>query len=515
MYDSAAWKELFGPLVRVDEHLLLTRIGLLLCIDGFPAFHLKRKGAISLMPAEFINLSLPPHMRYDPDNMIPWMLIPNDMEPSSQLKYFKFVIKTELNPMCSDGVDGPDGKVAIKVFGAAMDLKGKEKFYNQTSVQSYCGCSTCLVHYDQGPGGPIYAVARKYLPRDHPLRLARCTFKGNRYEFRNDELLAAPGIKTTQTLFNFAAMARRLGVEHYLGQKGPMMFSMYRGIQYDKFNILEWMHNLARSFDNFLDLLVGRDAKFDLRARSTSKHFGVFKSIWTPRYLSQVRTRALQALTDVQIESNNVSWCRRWLRVCGVQTEPNTRVSDLRRRVKELRNQVLNGERIVLPNTYNPLPWRLTDVAKKIVDKRVLRISYPHYTPVCAIEGESFYNRAGCWRTASKLLAFLVILVPSLRGFVPKLRAGLRSLIWGLRILEGQSFSVNEARELNLQPGGPVLKKSDIQKAKTLIIEGLAMIEGCCPIRCLVPALHCLCHYAEGAEKWGLLRLLWMISFGS
>ena len=468
-----------------------------------------------MVPAEFINLSLPPHMRYDPDNMIPWMLFPNDMDASSQLKYFKYVIKHELNPLCTDGVEGPDGKVVIKVFGAAMDLKGKEKFYNQTSVQSYCGCSTCKVHYEQGPGGPIYALARRYLPPDHPLRLAQCTFKGNTYEFKNNEVLDAPGIKTTQTLFNFAAMARRLGVEHYLGQKGPMMFSMYKSIKYENFNILEWMHNLARSFDNFLDLLVGRGAQFDLRARNTSKQIGLFRSIWEPKFLSQVRSRALGLITDEQIESNNAVWCRRWLRVCGVKIEANTRIATLRGRVKELRNQVLNGERIVLPNQYNPLPWRLSTVAKKIVDKRVLRISYPHYAPVCAIDDASFYERAGCWRTASKLVAFLVILVPSLRGFVPKLRAGLRSLIEGLRILEGQSYSVNEARELNLQPGGPALKKDDIKRAKTLINEGLAMIEGCCPICCLVPALHCLCHYGEGAEIWGLLRLLWMISFGS
>ena len=79
----------------------------------------------------------------------------------------------------------------------------------------------------------------------------------------------------------------------------------------------------------------------------------------------------------------------------------------------------------------------------------------------------STIEQAGCWRTLSKLVAFLVILVPTLWGFVPKLRDGLRSLIRRLRIPEGQSFSVNEARELNLQPGGPVLKKVDcFQKSK-------------------------------------------------
>ena len=57
-------------------------------------------------------------------------------------------------------------------------------------------------------------------------------------------------------------------------------------------------------------------------------------------------------------------------------------------------------------------------------------------------------------------------------------------------------------------------KNVDIDKARVLIIEGLSMIEGCCPVSCIVPALHCLCHYADGAAKHGLLRLLWMINFG-
>ena len=231
--------------------------------------------------------------------------------------------------------------------------------------------------------------------------------------------------------------------------------------------------------------------------------------------LQQRRTQALQELTDVQIGSENATWCRRWLRICGVQMEQKTRVADLRRRLKGLRTQAVNGERIALPAENNPLPWRLTPLAKKIVDRRVLRISYPHYTPVCGIEDASFYNRAGCWRSASKLIAFLVILVPTLRGYVPTLRAGLRSLIWGLRILEGQAFSVNEARELNLEVGFRALKKADIKRADTLIIEGLAMIEGCCPVRCLVPALHCFCHYGHGAKTWGLLRMFWMFNFGS
>ena len=122
----------------------ITRIGLLLCLDGVPAFNHKRKGAPSLMPTEWVNMSLPPHIRYDPDNMIMWLLIPADMSADAQLKYFQYVIKTELNPMQTDGVPGPDGPVLIKAFGASLDLKGKEKFYNQVSVCTIC---SLFVHY--------------------------------------------------------------------------------------------------------------------------------------------------------------------------------------------------------------------------------------------------------------------------------------------------------------------------------------------------------------------------------
>ena len=144
-----------GPLVRRRGKIILTRMGFLICFDAFPAFHTKRKGAISLCPGELINLSLPPQERYDPDNILIWMIFPNDMKAQDQLKYFKYVVTRELNPLFSRGVDGPDGPVAIKLFGAALDLKGKEKFYNTLSVQSYCGCSHCEVHFDQGPGGAI------------------------------------------------------------------------------------------------------------------------------------------------------------------------------------------------------------------------------------------------------------------------------------------------------------------------------------------------------------------------
>ena len=113
----------------------VTRMGLLMCVDAVPAFNAKRKGAVSLMPTEVVNLSQPAHVRYDPDNMMIWMLIPSTMSANAQLKYFNYILKTEINPLSISGVPGPDGPVQIKLFGAALDLRAKEKFLNQATLK--------------------------------------------------------------------------------------------------------------------------------------------------------------------------------------------------------------------------------------------------------------------------------------------------------------------------------------------------------------------------------------------
>ena len=268
----------------------ISRLGFLLCIDGIPAFHGKHKGAPTLEIAELIPLFLPPEMRYDPDNMFCWALIPEKMKASEQLKYFDYIVNTELNPLQEHGFLGPDGLVKVKLFGASLDLKAKEKFYNQISVQAYCGCSTCGIKYDAGPGGPIYAAARLMLPADSPLRNRVCVCHGQRFFFRNQENRRPARIKTTQTLFNCATRARQLSLEHFLGQKGFPLFRNLRGWQYDKFNLLEWMHNMARAFDNFQNLLVGNGPEFDRRSRNSCRVLNLFPEVWPTevQYLTQV-----------------------------------------------------------------------------------------------------------------------------------------------------------------------------------------------------------------------------------
>lgn len=136
VYDCPWWIECMGPVVPGK----LTRMGFLVCVDAVPAFNAMRKGAPSLMPVELTNFSLAAHLRYDPDNMTVWMLIPADMSAEAQLKYFNHIVETELNPLIEHGVPGPDGPVRVKLFGASLDLKGKEKFYNQV-------CSLFFVDY--------------------------------------------------------------------------------------------------------------------------------------------------------------------------------------------------------------------------------------------------------------------------------------------------------------------------------------------------------------------------------
>lgn len=387
---------------------------------------------------------------------------------------------------------------------------------NQVTVQAYCGCSHCGVHYDQGPGCVIYSVPRRWLPPDDPLRNQTCDVCGQTFFLRNREQRGAAPAKTTQSVFNNANIARARSLKHFLGQKGRPLMSSLRGFKYEKFNILEWMHNLARAFDNFLELLVGTaDGSADRKARKTSQLLGLFPAIWPTQvqYLSAPRTRALARVRDETIRSADSVWCRRWLRLCIITPAAGTRIQTLRDRVRELRDTAARGEQIPLPGVLAPLPWRLTPDAQDVVNSRVADIIYPHYTPVCGLHDETFIKRTGCWRTASKLIAMCVILVPALRGYVPAFRTGLRKLILGLKILEGQTYSVDESRALNLDPGAKAIKKTEIDRAHKLIIQGMSMIEGSCPVCCLKPALHCLCHYAAGTETHGMLRLLWMMSF--
>ena len=270
-------------------------------------------------------------------------------------------------------------------------------------------------------------------------------------------------------------------------------------------------------FDNFLDLLVGRNdnGNWDNKARTTSQALGLFPEIWAGQVqnLSARRQQSLASLRDDVINRAQATWLRRWLRVCGIRMDQGDRVQALSDRLIERRDAAARDEPIPVVGEPNPLPWRLSPRARGVVNARTISLCYPHYTPVVHIGHDSFFNGGSCWRTANMILAFLVILIPVLYGFVKPFREGIRRVVHGLRILEGQTCSVNEAASLNLGCTSIYLRKSQISKARLLILTGLSIIEGCCPICLLVPAVHCLCHYGDGATNWGLLPMVWMMHF--
>ena len=107
IYDSARWLEM------AEGDILVLR--LLCCMDGIPAFTCN---GITLMPMEFMLLNFPPWLRFKVDNMFISMLMPHDLSPKSQKKYFDKIIEDDFNPMAREGLRDGDGRpVVVKIFG--------------------------------------------------------------------------------------------------------------------------------------------------------------------------------------------------------------------------------------------------------------------------------------------------------------------------------------------------------------------------------------------------------------
>lgn len=126
-----------------------------------------------------------------------------------------------------------------------LDLKGREKFLNQVSVQSYVGCSHCRATFPKGVDGPCFGIARKYLRHDHPLRQKSV---GSHFQYRGVELEGPPKMKDTVFVHTVARRALERGYDHYLGQKGFPMFASLPYYSYESMNIVDWMHNCAGLF---------------------------------------------------------------------------------------------------------------------------------------------------------------------------------------------------------------------------------------------------------------------------
>ena len=77
----------------------------------------------------------------------------------------------------------------------------------------------------------------------------------------------------------------------------------------------------------------------------------------------------------------------------------------------------------------NPLPWRLTLEELKIINERVCKMWWPHYTHKLAKRGTSFFVKScRCWKSRDKVEILVVLLPTLLRDFVPAVHQALMDI---------------------------------------------------------------------------------------
>ena len=184
-------------------------IVVLFCLDGIQAFKVE---GISLLPAEFCILSLPPNERYKAENMLLFMLLPHDLPTAQQAKFFRYVVREELADLHTTGVAGH----LFRVLGISLDLKGRAPFLQQQAHNSYYGCSICTGRYEKAlEGGKkvIFCGARQWLPRLSPLR--KSYYAG--FDFVREENRPPPPLRTTDSVFEAVALKQAENLRHYMG----------------------------------------------------------------------------------------------------------------------------------------------------------------------------------------------------------------------------------------------------------------------------------------------------------
>lgn len=102
--------------------------GLLLCMDGIPAFSFAKE--VSLKPLDLKNFSLPPAQREKIDHILLMMLVPDTLKGRAMKKYFDFAAKFELHDLFDNGIDG----VKVKVFSTSMDTPGRAELLGNAIV---------------------------------------------------------------------------------------------------------------------------------------------------------------------------------------------------------------------------------------------------------------------------------------------------------------------------------------------------------------------------------------------
>ena len=158
--------------------------------------------------------------------------------------------------------------------------------------------------------------------------------------------------------------------------------------------------------------------------------------------------------------------------------------------------------------------WRLTSEERNMLDERTGNIAWPHYVEPLYYRGASFWKKPSrMWKSRRKYRLLLYFLPVLLRDQVPRLRKAIILLASVLRRLDGQVYSFERVKALDILAGSRALHKDEIDSIHRDIVVALVLIEGCFPIGHLIPSTHHFVHYAEYAKTHGILRSYWMMAF--
>lgn len=366
-------------------------------------------------------------------------------------------------------------------------------------------------------GQLMYLGSRRELPADSPLRGRRF----GPYHFVSEERRGPARLRTTRYMRSCLRVLREEDLMHVCGFAGPPMFDKRIGFDFTLDSIPEPMHLFPRIFLFYTNVICGglgkstrakswRDRKMDEKHRHECAELGIFPEIWPQRMqrLSDADRAALLTPTDEDIERMTRPLLERWLRVVGERTS-GLHVPVLKRRIAEIRRQLQQpGDFMFRPRTPSHLPWRLTRVGFNAVDERVRSLVFPLNTERVLKDGASFLNSAAATCKSAKKHMMLIRILPTvLRGFVQSVRRGLRKVVLGWRLLEGQVHSFNKCSRLGIEAGCRSLSPGVIETAKLVLVEGISMSSGAVPPSTIIPYLHSLVHYPDSAIIFGIL--LW------
>ena len=234
VYDSPAWQRFMGPCVIPNN-----RIGLQLCMDGIPAFS---ANTLSLKPAEFMVLSLPPAVRNKSQFMLLWMLLPTSAKGHTAKKFFDFAMSYEMNDMYDNGVSG----VKVKVFGTSMDTPGRAELIGMEGHMTYTSCCVCK-HCFSPPIPPrtkcCFDGYRRFLAIASRGRQRRVVYQGSVYEYRGVATRNKPEIRDDEFVRAAVAFAKQRRAA-YLGHVSLPLLACLRGQQWYRLNIPDLMHGI-------------------------------------------------------------------------------------------------------------------------------------------------------------------------------------------------------------------------------------------------------------------------------